>query len=224
MKKVILCLLVLLVATVTANAAVTGPATDTITATATNWNGTLTLPQFNPDAHKVNPTDTVTLNFVTLTLDSGVSGVIKFENLDSTAATVTGNLAANVTVTGAGTTLMAAPTASKTETIAGYDGNLDFGGTSGRTYTDLSGSDSATTDLTTDAEKAPFIGLGTIDFAVSAIGASNGAGPGNLMLGFNTIADATATVTYNYTSIPVPEPMTMSLLALGGLAVVRRRK
>ncbi|MBI9018990.1 MAG: PEP-CTERM sorting domain-containing protein [Phycisphaerae bacterium] len=224
MKKVVLCLLIILVATVTANAAVTAPATDTITATATNWNGTLTLPQFDPDAHKATPTDTVTLNFVTLTLDSGVSGVIKFESLDSAPASVTGNLVANVTITGAGTTLATAPTATKTETVAAYDGNTDFAGASGRTYTDLSGSDSASTDLTTDAEKAPFIGLGTIDFAVTAVGASNGAGPGNLMLGFNTLANASATVTYNYTSIPVPEPMTMSLLALGGLAIVRRRK
>ncbi len=194
-----------------ANAAIVSYS-DNVVSTRTNWSETVTLPQYNPAAF-----GNQILTAVEIKLESDVDGSISFENLSSSPSTVFAALAANVAMNNTWASLLANPSVSITESIAADDGLIDYDGPSGKTFNHLLGSDSITITLTAPAALAAFTGTGDIDFDVDAIGASNASGPGNLALLFFTNANAIATVTY------IPEPMAISLLGLGGLALLKRK-
>ncbi len=185
--------------------------TGSVPSSLTNWSNTVALPKFNSALGN--------LTSVQLTLTGTVQGTAMFESQDSKPQTVTMNLSATVKLlkpTDCSTLVTVLPLASTSDSASAYDGVLDFGGTSGKTYGSLTGVNTNLALLTSPSDLAAFTGAGNIVLPVTAVGTSGGAGGGNLVLSFTTAAGASAQVTYTYA--PVPEPATMTLLA-GGLAL-----
>ena len=189
--------------------------TDSIALDTTNWSDTVSIPKFNPTFG--------TLDSIKYTLTGHVEGTAKFENQDGAAATITMDLSSILKLQRPDLTtiVISVPVASTSDDVAAYDGVLDYAGTSGKTYSNLSNDLSENVTSSTAADIALFTGTGDIVMPVLATGASTGSGSGNLVLQFATAASANVEVVYTYT---VPEPTTMGLLSLGGLALIRRRK
>jgi hypothetical protein len=187
----------------------------------TNWANSLLFPKFDASLG--------TLTSVKLDLTARVQGSAGYENLDGPNATVALNLQALVKVMRPDTTVIvsATPAASTLDTgVATYDGALDFGGTSGKTYSLLTSSSSASAILTNFADLALFTGAGNITLNTSAHGDSQGSGPGEMVQKFDTDAGDTVTVTYNYASNTIPEPLSLSMIpmSLVGLVGYLRRR
>jgi hypothetical protein len=177
----------------------------------------VTLPLFDPSIGILDSVD--------FSLTATVMGNASFESLDSSPATVTTHLQAQVTVQKPDLSTLAVllPTVSHSDAVTAFDGVIDFGGTSGKSYTGISGTDSFF-DVFTSLDGALFTmfeGVGNISFPVSAIGASSGSGAGNLVLLFTTNAKADGEVTYNYhTTSTVPLPAALWLLGSGLIGLV----
>lgn len=170
---------------------------DTVALTLTNWDDTVSIQQFDPGLGN--------LISVAFELNGHVEGSAKFESLDSAPATVNMNLAAEIDLQrpDLSSLVTVLPLTATSDAVGAFDGTIDFGGTSGRTYDSLSGDDTESSITTNAGDLALFTGLGTIDLPVSAMGASTGSGAGNLILQFSTSASASVTVTYEY-EVPVP--------------------
>lgn len=185
----------------------------------TNWSSSVWLQMFDPALG--------TLNSITFGLDGHAEGTAKFESLDAGPATVTMDLSAVLKLQRPDNTdlVVTIPVAHTVDNATAFDGTIDFGGTSGKTYTGLSADKSETATTSTAADKALFTGTGLIQLPSVATGASTGSGAGNLILQFNTLASSSAWVRYDYTAVPEPSSLLalMSGLGLMGLAIRRRR-
>lgn len=185
----------------------------------TNWDANLVIPKFDPALG--------TLVRVSWTLNGDVTGSASFESLDAADATITTSLAATITMYRPDNSVLdvVIPVVNNTDSATAFDGTVDFGGTSGKAYENLSGSDTASDNTTDNADlalfSATFLGE-TITLPVGAVGSSSGSGAGNLLLLFNTFAGADVKVVYEYELIPAPGAL--ALLGLGGLAAGRRRR
>lgn len=188
-----------------------------ISLSSTNWTDALSVPLFDPALG--------TLTSIEFNLSGHVEGSALFESLDASPATVTMDLQAEIELQRPdfSTITTVIPVANTVDNVAAYDNVLDFGGTSGRTYADLTGDDSINfTSPPPLSDLALFTGIGTISLPITATGASAASGAGNLITQFSTSASAEASVTYIYEVIP--EPASLSLLAIGGIAMLRRRR
>ena len=174
-----------------------------------------------------------TLLSVNLTLQGTVQGTAQYESLDGSPTTVSLNLSATINLTrpgGGSDIVQVLPVANETDNPTAFDGNIDFGGTSGNTFAGLSNTANNAQTLTSLADlllfTAAFSGE-TITLELDATGASSGSGAGNLITQFITNAGATATVSYTYDDGNViGEPATLALLGAGliGAGLRRRRK
>jgi hypothetical protein len=190
---------------------------DFVAVQRTNWNKTVSVSQFNPSLG--------TLDSVLISLQGTVAGSAKFESRDHGPTTVTMSLQAQVTLSwpNQNNLVVALPLVQTVDNVTVFDGTTDFGGSSGRTYDNLSGSktESALLSPPTPTDLAVFLGTGTVTLPVKAEAQSFGTGAGNLIQWFMTDAGADVTVTYDYR---VPEPAAGALIGLGGLALIRRRR
>ncbi len=186
---------------------------------STNWSSSVFLQMFNPALG--------TLNSITFYLDGHAEGTAKFESLDAGPTTVTMDLSAVLKLQRPDLSdlVVTIPVAHTTDDATTFDGNIDFGGTSGRTYTGLSADKSEFATTSSAADKALFTGTGLIELPSVATGASTGSGAGNLILQFSTLASSSARVTYDYTAVPEPSSLLALVSGLGlmGFAIRRRR-
>lgn len=188
---------------------------DSIPYAATDWTDSVSIPRFDPALG--------TLDSITITLTSRVRGSIRLESQDGAPAIVNTALAADIQLLRPDNSILSAgiPVVSNSDFLTAYDGVLDFGGTSGRSYLNLNHSDTNALVIPgANPDALLFMGLGSITLPVTAIGQSTADGAGNLLLIFNTQAAADVTVEYNYT---IPEPATLGLVGIGAWLLRRRR-
>lgn len=195
--------------------------TGTIPLATTNWNNSISIPQFDPSLG--------TLTGITFILTGRVEGSAMLENLETVSADVTVDLSAKITLMRPDTSVLVAaiPVVSVTENVAAFDGQMDFQGDSGRKYENLSANRTeSSTSVPPSADLALFTGTGSIVLPIRAEGFSSGSGAGNLLLQFSTLAFAEAQVKYDYTAVPEPSGLLALMAGFGGLAglLVRGRR
>lgn len=194
---------------------------DSVDPSRTNFADSVSIPQFDSSLGD--------LTNVFIELTGEVTGSIQLESLDAADATVTANLASEISLQRPDMTdlIVTLPTESIVRDLTSFDGSLDFGGSSGFTENDLSESETNSATLTDPGDLSLFLGSGNLILPVVATGQSAATGAGNLGAFFNTFASANISVTYEYTErpTPVPEPgMTLGMLALGGGMMAKRKK
>ncbi len=188
--------------------------------------GSFLVPQFDD----LGGTRTLTQVTLTVKID-GTGGQHEFDNESTSGATITLGIGSTVGVKGplGGTQLIVNPDAYVT--VTGWvdpDNDPGFGDFAGTDYLSIIGgavSDTQSAFRTSAASLAPYIGAGNVTFDFDGGTSTNGTSalpsPGANKVTFGTTNFSfTTTVTYEY----VPEPATLSLLALGGLMVTRRRR
>lgn len=179
----------------------------------TNWNNMIEIPRFDPALG-----DLLAVNWV---LTGYVEGNASFESLDAAPAVVTMNLQATITLFAPDNSPLdvVIPVVQTMDNVSEFDGTIDFGGTSGRSYLGVNDSEQVVNSSSDPGVLALFTGLGNVSLPVSAAGTSSATGAGNLVTIFQTAASAHIEICYKY----VPEPSTLALLAVGGLAFFRCR-
>ena len=202
--------LLLLTSVVAVNAAVLSY-TQTIPLAPTDWNTTISIPKFNSSLG--------TLTSIEFILAGHAEGTAAFENRNG-PGTVTMDLGATLQLERPDSTILviAVPLVHTSDAVPTFDGVIDFGGTSGKTYSGL-GADITESKTSTppSSDLALFTGFGNIILPVVATGNSTGSGSGNLVTQFSSQASAQATVKYHYDAVPEPSGL---LTLLSGLTVV----
>lgn len=173
----------------------------------------------------VDPFDTSlgTLTNVTIFLKGTFSGSAAAESLDSAPSTVTLNLGVLEAAVGPNPSnplsVSASASDSRSFSASAFDGTIDFGGTSGATFTDLmamgTGTVSSSNGAILDLFKSPNI----VDFKITATAFTSQTGPGNLATLFGTEARTDLKVTYTFRENEVPAPAILGLLGAGLLGV-----
>lgn len=167
-----------------------------------------------------------TLKGVTIGFTGDILANAGFENRSRTATPVTVNLASQLSLELNNQSLFALnPQNSFSYQVAKYDDNTDYSGTSGKTVSNLTATQSATQSFTNTQFLQSFIGNGNIDFLFSAIANSVVTGSGNMNSYVDTFAKANIKVTYDYDVKSVPEPSTtLGVGLIAGLCLLSQRK
>lgn len=162
------------------------------------------------------------LESVMVELFARSSGSIQVENRSTTRASgVTAVLSTIITLQlpDGTTTLTATPSTTRTDSLSTFDGVVDYDGTSGVEFVNLTTNDYESLAISSPSLLALFTGIGQSQFLFEAIATSSVNGGGNLAILIDTFASADVRITYYYVS----ESQTLGLLLLGvGLMIARR--
>src|SRR5262249_20409435 len=94
--------------------------------------------------------------------------------------------------------LVTSLSADQTFNASAFDGTIDFGGTSGKTFAPQTINGSNSTTITAASDLAKYIGTGTVSFTEAANASTTATGSANLLVQVNTTASANVTVIYHY--------------------------
>ena len=177
---------------------------------ATDFSNFLNVPKFNVAGG--------TLTSISISLNGNILANQKAENLDPTAASLT--LKTDVSLTlkrpDASTIVVTIPEVLTPFAAGGFDGTIDFGGSSGTTVTAAPATSTDSATLNTVGDLALFSGAGSIALPVNGNASTSATGSGNIISQFSTSANAHVTVTYTYSTANVPEPKVYG--AIGAVA------
>ncbi|MGK0373299.1 MAG: hypothetical protein ACJAW1_003572 [Glaciecola sp.] len=217
MLKKLLCGATLLCAATFSNAG-TIVLSDEVTLQTTNFQTSLSFAQFDTMG------GTRVLDSVSFSIDGSIFGDISVESRDAAAATITTRLSAELTLTDAlmNTLVVTIPSIERILNATSFDGDVDFGGTSGATYADLEATQFNQETYSDAATLALFTGMGFSDFTFDAAATS----VGSITSAFNTSASGLVEVIYTYsdTVTQVSAPSHVAFLGLGVLAFAGLRK
>ncbi len=187
--------------------------------TNTNWMSSISVPQFDPAL--LAPGEEMWC--VVIKLTGGVEGRIRAESLDNDVSLITAAISAQITANApAGLQVITVPLTNVMFNATAFDGNIDFGGTSGFDTGTQVGGDMDSNSVGLPADLSPYIGLGNILIPVDAEGLSTVSGAGNIVSIINTAAAVELEITYKTRQIPTPGAA--ALVGIGGLMVARRRR
>jgi hypothetical protein len=171
---------------------------DSVPLTATGWNDTLTVPKFDPALGVLQSID--------VELAAHAQGSTGFENLTASSATISMTYRATGTLKRPNGVLLltVSPAKSYVDPTGPYDGVLNFGGSSGKTYTGVNADAFGSVNLAaTPAETAIFVGAagnpGTLNLPLSMAADNLCAGAAGLVCQMIQSASAVVTVRYNFT-------------------------
>lgn len=169
------------------------------------------------------------LNSVKLEFTGSMIGDTRFENEDASPQIITVDLSGLLTLAAPNNNTLFELTPQKTTeyNVTEFDGELDFGGTSGRIIDGLQTQETASKTLTDSTSLAAFVGTDTLDFLFSAQAKSKVEGSGNIFSGIRTSAGSSITVIYDYTEAPTKVPESSMVLGLGliaGIALLSQTK
>lgn len=204
------------------NAAVIGQS-ETITLQNTNVNVMLEFDRFDDMG------GTRTLNSVSFSINGFIIGSGSVENRSEQASTLVSTLSAQLSLEDEQQNILVLtlPTVSNAFEASGFDGDEDFGGTSGTTYDDLF-AEALTQEVYTEADTLAFFsGGGVANFLFRASTMSMVTGSGNFISTFDTDAvGGIVEVSYDFTEtqMQVSAPSHLALLGFGLLAFAGLRK
>lgn len=180
---------------------------DSYALTATDWDTTLSVAQFDSSLG--------TLNSVLVKLIGYVEGEATVKNNAASGSNITVELEATISTETPGLDLIVevVPLAEVTKHLTGGE----------EWSTGLINDEKTDSRTLTGDEMDEFLGTGLIEIATSAVGRSEATGSGNMNFGFSNSASAYLEVTYDYTPATVPVPASAALL-LGGLGVLAARR
>ena len=172
---------------------------------------TLSLPKFSSSFG--------VLTGVEVSFGGHLESDMRFENLNPNAKTITMEADGNFQVTGPGNSFVLdrISSISTTTKVKGFDKKIDFGGTSGATYTGLF-ADVQADMYCSSADFSLFEGKGKVSFGFDGNVETFASGSGNLRTEFDTRGSGWVKVVYNYN--PVPEPSSLLGIALGVACLV----
>jgi uncharacterized repeat protein (TIGR01451 family) len=165
--------------------------TITIPATLTDFSLAEAINQFDPSLGQ--------LQSISIMQNGTITSTIKAENTSATSpATINAVVSGTMSLSGPGVSsnLNLAQNAGSFNASA-YDNVLDFGGTSGFTFTPQAATGSSQVTLS-GAALSSYIGTGSVSLTESAQATSSATGGGNLVAQINSNGQATITVTYTY--------------------------
>ncbi|MBE8968903.1 choice-of-anchor E domain-containing protein [Nostocales cyanobacterium LEGE 12452] len=168
-----------------------------------------------------------TLQGVTIEFTGDILGNAGFENRSPTASQTTVNLSSQFSLKLNNQSLFALnPQYTSSYQVAKYDGITDYSGTSGKTLSNLTATQSGIQTFTNTQFLQSFTGNGDIDFLFSALASSVVTGSGNMRSYIDTYAKAGIKVTYDYDEVTaVPESSaTLGIGLIAGLCLLSQRK
>jgi hypothetical protein len=210
MKLFVVCLAALALCAVAGSTvqAATLSYTASVPLQSTDWNTTVSIPQLSPAAGL--------LTGVTIAVRDSLVANFRFENTSpSSGNTVRDSSKATVQVFRPDNTMLLSTIAAKEQTavLPVYDGVIDWGGLSGRTYLGMVNVATGSSVFSAPADLALFAGTGYLSLPCKAVGRSYTSDTaGNVVHSVQTQAAAWVTVTYTYNVItPVSGPSWGSL-------------
>lgn len=162
---------------------------------------------------------------VNIFLHGVVQGNAQAESLDASPALIELFLQAtlNIELLATGTELAEViPVVDESFNADAFDGDIDFGGTSGVSFLGLTGEGNESAATSNAATLALFTDVAFVDLVANATGSSFGSGAGNLITQFATEAALDYKIEYKFRVVPTPG--VAALLGMGGLVAVRRRR